>query len=110
MSDKFSVSATGIAITSQSGENLNPCKTFQKANHSTDGGDDNYNYSQKIHGPPAGVINQNLGQNNYFFQNQKKQSLPNNQNQSIKTSMNIESLLGESFGINNNDLETQNIN
>ena len=47
MSDKFSISAAGIgiALSQQSGENLNMGKTFSKANHSTDGADDNYNYN-----------------------------------------------------------------
>jgi hypothetical protein len=34
-------------------------KTFSKANHSTDGADDNYNYNQKFHGQmnPNQILN-----------------------------------------------------
>jgi|APCry1669190731_1035312.scaffolds.fasta_scaffold246853_2 hypothetical protein len=42
-------------------------KTFSKANHSTDGADDNYNYNQKFHGQmnPNQILN--TGSNNYFI-------------------------------------------
>lgn len=66
MSDKYSISAAGIgiALSQQSGENLNAGKTFSKANHSTDGADD---YNQKIHGHVNGNQNMNSGSNNYFL-------------------------------------------
>jgi len=46
---------------------LNMGKTFSKANHSTDGADDNYNYNQKFHGQmnPNQILN--TGSNNYFI-------------------------------------------